>query len=171
MSHYHERKVPKGEFVLRQGEICGFEGYVLEGCFKISASDAAGMEKVLYFAAQDWWVMELDSFTNQIPSKLDIQALADSVLLEISKADKEKLYKEIPKTERLFRIMSHKAVAAWQQRLIRNHTMTAEQRYDHFITTYPDIAAMLTNKLIASYLGITQEFVSVIRKRRALKKS
>ena len=171
MSRYHERKVSKGEYVLRQGEICSFEGYVLEGCFKISTSDAKGIEKVLYFAAPDWWVMEIDSFTYQIPSKLDIQALSNSTILEISKFDKEKLYEEVPKTERLFRIMSQKAVAAWQRRLIRNHTMTAEKRYDHFITTYPDIAAMLTNKLIASYLGITQEFVSVIRKRRTQKKT
>lgn len=170
-SQYKEKKVDKGEFVLRKGEICRFEGYVVEGCFKISASDADGVEKVLYFAARDWWVMEIDSFTYQIPSKLDIQALSDSTLLVISRFDKERLYEEVHKAERLFRIMSQKAVAAWQRRLVRNHVMTAEERYNHFITTYPDIAAMLTNKLIASYLGITQEFVSVIRKRRSLKKN
>ena len=113
-SQYKEKKVSKGEFILREGEICRFEGYVVDGCFKVSASDAEGVEKVLYFAAQDWWVMEIDSFANQIPSKLNIQALADSTLLVISKFDKEKLYQKVPKAERLFRIMSQKAVAAWQ---------------------------------------------------------
>ncbi|MEM7659690.1 MAG: Crp/Fnr family transcriptional regulator [Bacteroidota bacterium] len=169
-SPYQAKRVPKGAFMLRQGEICRFEGYVVEGCFKVSTNDTKGVEKVLYFAARDWWVMEIDSFANQIPSNLDIQALSDSTLLCISKSDKERLYEEIPKAERLFRMMSQRAVAAWQRRLVRNHAMTAEERYGHFLTTYPDIAAMLTNKLIASYLGITQEFVSVIRKRWSLKK-
>ena len=170
-SMYKEKKVSKGKYLLRGGEVCRFEGYVVEGCFKISVDDLEGNEKVLYFAAQDWWVMELDSFANQNPSKLDIQALSDSTLLVISKSDKERLYEKVPKADRLFRIMSQKAVAAWQRRLVRNHIMTAEERYHHFVTTYPDIAAMLTNKLIASYLGITQEFVSVIRKRRSIKKN
>ena len=167
---YKEKKVKKGRFILRKGEICQFEGYVVEGCFKVCATDAEGIEKVLYFAAPDWWVMEIDSFANQTASNLDIQALENSTLLVISKADKERLYSEVPKAERLFRIMSQKALAAWQRRLVRNHIMNAEERYHHFVSTYPEIAALVTNKLIASYLGITQEFVSVIRKRRSMKK-
>ena len=168
---YQEKKVKKGEFFLSKGEICRFEGYVAEGCFKICATDPEGVEKVLYFAAQDWWVMEIDSFANQTASDLDIQALTDSTLLIISHQDKEQLYETVPKSERLFRIMSQKAVAAWQRRLVRNHVLNAEERYHHFVTTYPEISAVVTNKLIASYLGITQEFVSVIRKRRAEKKT
>ena len=168
---YKEKKVKKGEYVLRKGEICRFEGYVVEGCFKICAIDEEGIEKVLYFAAQDWWVMEIDSFANQTASDLDIQALENSTLLVISRDDKERLYDEVPKAERLFRIMSQKAVAAWQKRLVRNHILNAEERYHHFVTTYPEITAVVTNKLIASYLGITQEFVSVIRKRRSVKKT
>ena len=168
---YREKKVGKGAFVLRKGEICRFEGYVVDGCFKISTTNTAGNEKVLYFAAPDWWVMEIDSFANQTASQFDIQAIEDSTLLVISKNDKEQLYREIPKAERLFRIMAQKAVAAWQRRLVRNHTMNAEERYHHFVTTYPGIRELVTNKLVASYLGITQEFVSVIRKRRALKKT
>ena len=169
-ANYKEKKVAKGEYVLRRGEICSFEGYVVEGCFKIFVIDAKGDEKVLYFAARDWWVMEIDSFANQTPSDLYIQAIEDSTLLVISRKDKERLYHEMPKVERLFRIMSQKAVAAWQKRLVRNHTMNAEERYHHFVTTYPKITELVTNKLIASYLGITQEFVSVIRKRRSVKK-
>lgn len=170
-TYYQEKKIGKGEYALKRGEICRFEGYVVEGCFKISVMDEKGDEKVLYFAARDWWVMEIDSFANQTASDLDIQALEDSTLLVISREDKERLYHEIPKVERLFRLMSQKAVTAWQRRLIRNHTMNAEDRYHHFVTTYPEITELVTNKLIASYLGITQEFVSVIRKRRSMKKT
>ena len=170
-AYYKEKKVAKGEYVLSRGEICRFEGFVVEGCFKIFVIDAKGDEKVLYFAARDWWVMEIDSFANQTSSDLNIQAIENSALLVISKKDKERLYYEMPKVERLFRIMSQKAIAAWQKRLVRNHTMNAEERYLHFVTTYPEIAELVTNKLIASYLGITQEFVSVIRKRRSKKKT
>ena len=158
------KKVAKGAYILKRGEICRFEGYVVEGCFKICVTDEKGVEKVLYFAARDWWVMEIDSFANQTASDLDIQAIEDSILLVISKSDKEQLYHKVPKVERLFRLMYQKAVAAWQRRLVRNHTMNAEERYLHFVTNYPEITALVTNKLIAGYLGITQEFVSVIRK-------
>ncbi|MEM6631444.1 MAG: Crp/Fnr family transcriptional regulator [Bacteroidota bacterium] len=168
--YYQEKNVAKGEFILRRGQICNFEGYVVAGCFKVYVIDEKGDEKILYFAARDWWVMEIDSFANQTPSEIYIQAIMDSVVLVISKRDKEQLFLEMPKVERLFRIMSQKAVAAWQKRLIRNHTMNAEERYKHFVTTYPEIADLVTNKLIASYLGITQEFLSMIRKRRAEKK-
>ena len=164
--HYKEQEVSKGEYILRKGEICRFEGFVVEGCFRIYTIDEQGNEKILYFAAEDWWLMEIDSFVNQIGSELNIQAIEDSVIQCISWTDKERLYNEMPKVERLFRLMSQTAVAAWQRRLIRNHTMSAEQRYHHFITTYPKIALRVTNKHIASYLGITQEFVSKIRKKR-----
>ncbi len=167
--YYQEKKVKKGEFILRRGEVCRFEGYVVEGCFKICARNVDGVEKVLYFAVPDWWVMEIDSFANQTASYLDIQAIEHSTLLVISRNNKEQLYEEVPKAERLFRMMSQKAVAAWQRRLVRNHMMNAEERFHHFVTTYPEIANQVTNKLIASYLGITQEFVSVIRRRRSIK--
>lgn len=166
---FQERAVAKGDYLLRAGEVCRFEGFVIDGCFKVYTINAKGEEKILYFAVRDWWVMEIDSFINQTSSLLNIQAIKDSTLLTISSDKKEALYQEVPKMERIFRIMSQKAVAAWQRRLIRNHTMTAEERYHHFVTSYPEIVMHLTNKQIASYLGITQEFVSVIRKRRAQK--
>lgn len=171
VSYYQEKKVAKGEFLLRQNEVFRLEGYVVEGCFKISIIDEKGNEKVLYFAARDWWVMEIDSFANQTASSLNIQAIEDGRLLVISKDRKELLYKEVPKVERLFRIMYQRAVAAWQKRLIRNQTMNAEERYQHFVNLYPEITELVTNKLIASYLGITQEFLSMIRRRRSERKA
>lgn len=165
VAFYHPRQVAKGDFLLRRGEICRFEGFVTSGCFQVSTTDGQGNEKIVYFAGIDWWVMELESFTYQSGANLDIQAIADSTVLLISHADKEELYEEVPKAERLFRLMSQKAVAAWQRRVVQYHTLTAEERYLRFLTTYPDIARQVTNKQLASYLGITKEFVSVIRRR------
>lgn len=167
---YKPKQIAKGEYVLRKGEICRFEGFVLKGCFRVFTIDEQGNERILYFAAEDWWIMEIDSFMNQKGSELNVQAIEDSSILNISWADKERLYREIPKMERLFRIMSQTAIVAWQRRLIRNHTMSAEQRYHQFLTAYPEVAIRLTNKQIASYLGITPEFVSKIRKKRLTQK-
>lgn len=154
----------KKEYLLRQGSVCKFEGFVLEGCFRIFTLDEKGNENTLYFAAKDWWLMDIDSFMNQIPSDLNIQALEDSKVLLISREDKITLYDSLPVVEKLFRIMSQKALVSWQRRVIRNHCFTAKERYFHFIQTYPDIASKLTDKQIAGYLGIRHEFLSKIKK-------
>jgi len=162
--YFKPRQVDKSEFLLTQGSTCRFEGFVLKGCFRIFTIDDAGNERTLYFAVKGWWLMDVDSFMHQTPSELNIQALEDSEVLLINKADKEHLYRELPVVEKLFRIMSQQALIAWQRRLMRNHRLTAKERYLHFTETYPSIVAKLTDKKISSYLGITPEFLSKIKK-------
>ena len=164
--HFYLKSIKKKEFLISQGEICKFEGFVLDGCFRIFTIDKKGNENTLYFAAKDWWLMDIDSFMNQTPSSLNIQALEDSKILMINRKDKLELYESLPTVEKLFRIMSQKALVAWQRRLIRNHCETAQERYLHFASTYPDIVAKVTDKQIASYLGITHEFLSKIKKQQ-----
>lgn len=164
-SYFSPKVIQKKEFLLTQGSVCNFEGFVLSGCFRIFTLDKKGNENTLYFAIKDWWLMDIDSFMNQTPSSLNIQALEDSKVLLINRKDKLTLYNSFPKAEKLFRIMSQKAIVAWQRRLIRNHCQTAKERYHYFLDTYPSIAAKLTDKQIASYLGITHEFLSKIKKQ------
>ena len=159
------QKVVKKEFLLKEGEICQFEGFVTGGCFKVFHSDQDGTEHTLYFAIEDWWVADVDSFTNSKPSQLNIQALENSEVLLISKQNKEKLYQEIPEIEKLFRIMSQKNLVALQRRMIDNLSKTAEQRYLDFLAKYPKITQRLTNIQIATYLGVSPEFVSKIRRK------
>ena len=159
------QKVAKKEFLLKEGEICQFEGFVTGGCFKVFHSDQNGTEHTLYFAIEDWWVADVDSFTNSNPSQLNIQALENSEVLLISKQNKEKLYQEIPEIEKLFRIMSQKNLVALQRRMIDNLSKTAEQRYLDFLAKYPKITQRLTNIQIAAYLGVSPEFVSKIRRK------
>ena len=166
-SRFRVRKVAKKEYLLKRGEVCRFEGFVTEGCFRLFSTDAEGADAVLHFAIRDWWVADIDSFANGTPAELSIQALEDSEVLIIDKADKERLYAEVPKVEQLFRIMTQKTLVALQRRMIRNHTLSAEERYLHFLSAYPDTARRLTNLHIASYLGITHEFVSKIRRKLA----
>ena len=159
------QKVAKKEFLLKEGEICQFEGFVTGGCFKVFHSDQDGTEHTLYFAIEDWWVADVDSFTNSKPSQLNIQALENSEVLLISKQNKEKLYQEIPEIEKLFRIMSQKNLVALQRRMIDNLSKTADQRYIDFLAKYPRITQRLTNIQIAAYLGVSSEFVSKIRRK------
>ena len=163
--YFQPSSIKKKDFLLRQGSIYKFEGFVLEGCFRVFTIDAKGNENTLYFAAKDWWLMDIDSFMNQTPSNLNIQALEDSKVLLINRTDKLSLYESLPIVEKLFRVMSQKALIAWQRRLFRNHSQTAKERYQYFIDTYPNIVSKLTDKQIASYLGITHEFLSKIKKR------
>lgn len=165
-NYFKPLDLKKREFLLRQGKICRFEGFVLEGCFRVFTLDEKGNENTLYFAAKDWWLMDIDSFMNQTPSDLNIQALEDSKVLLISRKDKIDLYNSHPVVEKLFRIMFQKALVSWQRRLIRNHCLTAKERYFHFIETYPEISSRLTAKHIAGYLGISHEFLSKIKKSR-----
>ncbi len=164
-SFFKPHLINKKEFLLSQGSIYKYEGFVLKGCFRVFTIDKKGNENTLYFAAKDWWLMDIDSFMNQIPSHLNIQALEDSEVLLINRTDKIKLYETLPIVEKLFRVMSQKALVAWQRRLIRNHSQTAKERYFYFANTYPNIASKLTDKQIASYLGITHEFLSKIKKK------
>lgn len=157
--------VQKKEYLLQKGEVCNFEAFVNKGCFKVYHLNDKGVEQVVYFAAADWWITDIDSFIHQTPSELSIQALEDSEILLIHKADKEKLYEDMPKVEKLFRIMTQKTHVALQRRMIDALSKTADQRYREFIYRYPEIARRLTNIQIAAYLGVSHEFVSKIRKK------
>ena len=158
------------EYLLRAGEICRFEGFVARGCLRVFALDARGGEHVLYFAPEDWWAGDIDSFTNQRPSWLFVQALEPSTVLQITKADKDRLYAALPATEKLFRVMGQKTLVALQRRMLSALSQPAAERYRTFVGSYPDLAHRLTQQQVAAYLGITHEFLSKIRKRVAQKK-
>ena len=148
-SCYTLEKVEKNKIILKQGEICEFEGYVLEGCFKIFSQDENGREHILYFAIEDWWVLDIDSFVSGRASNLYIQALEDSVILTIDKAKKEQLYCDIPKVEKLFRIMNQKALAAMQLYLFYMLHENADKRYLDFNERYTSLSHKITQNQIA----------------------
>ncbi|PKA99811.1 CRP-like cAMP-binding protein [Flavobacteriaceae bacterium MAR_2009_75] len=166
---FDQKEVRKKHFLIREGEICKFEGFVTKGLFRVYHVDSNGFEQVLYFAKESWWVTDIDSFTTEKPSRLYIQALENSEVLLISKKEKEFAYNNIPKIEKLFRIMTQKTHIALQRRMIDNLSKTADQRYIDFIEKYPTLFQRLTNVQIAAYLGISHEFLSKIRRKIASK--
>ena len=162
---FEHKTIKKKSFLLREGEICKFEGFVTKGLFRVYHIDKNGFEQILYFAIEDWWITDIDSFTNEIPSQLFIEALEDSELLLISKKDKDFAYENLPKIEKLFRIMTQKTHVALQRRMIDSMSKTAEFRYVEFVEKYPQLIQRLSNIQVAAYLGITNVFLSNIRKK------
>lgn len=167
---FQQKLIKKKSFLLREGEVCKFEGFVTKGIFRVFHIDTNGAEQILYFAIENWWITDIDSFTNETPSLLFIEALEDSEVLLISKKDKEFAYSNLPKIEKLFRVMTQKTHVALQRRMIDNLSKTADQRYLDFIEKYPQLHKRLTNVQIAAYLGISHEFLSKIRNKIAAKR-
>lgn len=158
------------EVVLKEGDYCLFEGFVLSGCFKVYYLNENGFEQTLYFAVEGWWITDIDSLINNVPSILNIEALEDSEVLMISKKDKEDLYETMPQIEKLFRIMNQKSSVALQRRILSLTGKTADKRYLEFLEKYPGLEQKITQQQVASYLGITHEFLSKIRRKISLEK-
>ncbi|MEO6547990.1 MAG: Crp/Fnr family transcriptional regulator [Ferruginibacter sp.] len=167
---FKKKIIKKKNFLLREGEVCKFEGFVTKGIFRVYHIDKTGAEQILYFAIENWWITDIDSFITETPSQLFIEALEDSEVLIISKKDKEFAYANLPQIEKLFRVMTQKTHVALQRRMIDNLSKTADQRYLDFIEKYPQLHQRLSNLQIAAYLGISHEFLSKIRNKIATKR-
>lgn len=166
VSKFQEKRLAKKEHFVHAGQIPNYEGYITKGLVRQYVLDESGKESTMYFAVADWWVSDIDGFLYQKPATTYIQALEDSELLVISKEDKAALFEEFLEMEKLFRIMTQKSHAALQQRMVANLIKTAEERYVDYITKYPHIAKRLTNVQLASYLGISHEFLSKIKSKQ-----
>jgi CRP-like cAMP-binding protein len=164
------RTLKRKDFLLQEGEVCKYSTFVLDGALKGYTVDKEGNEHILSFALQDWWIADMYSYISQKPGTLNIEAVADSDIAMLSKENQEMLYAKVPKFERFFRILIENSLVANQQRLIDNLSSTAEDRYIHFIKKYPLIPSCVPQHNIASYLGITPEFLSKIRARLAKRK-
>jgi CRP-like cAMP-binding protein len=118
------------------------------------------------FAVPDWWVTDMYCFLNGRPAMMYIEAIENSSIFQLRKEDLDELYVRVPKFERFFRILMQNAYTREQLRVIQNLSLPAKERYNNFLEKYPHIAQAVTLKQIASYLGITPEFLSAIRKSR-----
>lgn len=162
-----ERTLSKGDYLLRNGETCRTDNYVISGALKaFYINPESGREEILYFAIDNWWASDIDSFQKQKPSVYNIQALEKTNLLQISHYSFNKMLEQIPKLERYFRIISESYLGSLQTRIIQNNILDAEQRYSDFMEKYPQIANRVPQYLIASYLGVSAEFLSRIRKKK-----
>lgn len=168
MSKVFLRKYLKGQYIVQQGDICKYECFVLSGCTKTFYVDDEGQEHIIMFSIEDWWTSDMGSFITQSPADFNVQCLENTELAMFSRDVIEELYAKIPKLERLFRLIIQKALVASQKRIVRNFALTAKDRYLHFRTQYPKIEQRIPQYMIASYLGITKEFLSKIKSQLIL---
>ncbi|HXB33836.1 MAG TPA: Crp/Fnr family transcriptional regulator [Puia sp.] len=157
--------IPKRTMLLQAGNICNFEAYVIKGCIREYYIDGHGAEVTLQFAVEDWWVSDITSFQDQKVSNMYIETLEDCELLMLSRQSKEELLAEVPKLERMFRLMIQRHLSAVQNRLFKTITHTAIEKYLEFLNRYPAIPQRVPQHYIASYLGISPEFLSKLRTR------
>lgn len=164
---FKERRIKKRQFILQEGEVCKHNTYVLEGCFRMYLVDDYGKEHNLQFAIENWWIGDIGSFHSGEPSKLYIEAIENSIILQIKKQDQLDLFVNYPKFNQIFRVFTENALVANQRRILQNISSTAEERYLDFVKRYPYFFNRISNVQIASFLGVTPEFLSTVRKKIA----
>ncbi len=162
-----ERTIKRRQFILQESDVCTQNTFVVEGCFRMYYSDDQGKEHNLQFAIENWWIGDIGSFHSGEPSKLFIEAIENSIILQIKKEDQLNLFEQYPKFNRIFRVLAENAIVSLQYRILHNISSTAEERYLDFVERYPHFFNRISNVQIASYLGVTPEFLSAIRKKLA----
>jgi len=161
-----ERKsISKKDYLIRTSEICRYDYFVISGCLKVCYINRKGVECIIKFAIENWWVVDLDSFLNYKPSFYYIQAVEDTELFRLSRTNYDLLHQKIPAFQKFSKERWQAGFIALQQRIIQNLSLTAEERYWNFRQKYPNLEQRISQKLIAAYLGITPEFFSMMRKK------
>jgi len=161
------KEVAKKSHLLKEGETCKSISYVHSGALRAYCIDNNGKESTIMFAVADWWITDMYCFVNQLPAMMYVEAIQGSCIFQLRKDALDQLLNTMPKFERFFRILMQNAYTREQLRVIQSLSLPAEERYDNFILKYPQIAQQVTQKQIASYLGITPEFLSTIRKNKS----
>ncbi|WP_426670840.1 Crp/Fnr family transcriptional regulator [Mucilaginibacter sp. McL0603] len=156
----HPKKIKKKQLLLEEGEVNSKLIYVTGGCLRSYAVDKNGFEHVLQFAPPGWWIGDMHSQLEQLPARLNIDAVEDSEIIFILKPDFDALLLKVPKLERYFRILGQNALAAYQYRQIDHLSLPAIERYGNFCKMYPSLIRTLPQKQVASYIGVTPEFLS-----------
>lgn len=158
------KEIRAKKFLLRSGDVCRHSAFVNSGCLRGYTVDKNGFEHVLTFAPAGWWIADMYSLLSQKPGTLNIEAMQDSEALLLSRRNQELLYTKYPKFERFFRIISENSLVSYQQRLMDNLSLSAQERYLKFCTTYPGLINRLPQKQVAAYIGVTPEFLSKMKR-------
>lgn len=157
-------KIKRNQFLLREGEVCKYGFFVVNGCLRLYSIDKKGEEHIVQFALEDWWISDVSSMISGKPSIYNIDALEDSDILQIDKNSFEKYISYSPKFEKMFNLGSQKSRIALQDRVTGFLSMSAEEKYLYIIEKYPNIINRVPQRHIASFLGITPESLSRVRK-------
>ena len=158
-----ERKVKARQPVLQEGMVCRQSVFVAKGLLRGYTHDKNGLEHLLSFAPEGWWIADMYSLISGNPGTLNIECIEDSSLLILSKENQDLLYQKVPKFERYFRILIENSLVSAQQRVLDNLSLSAEERFEKFCRKFPDLIQRVAQKQLASYIGVTPEFFSKMK--------
>jgi len=155
--------VRKKQYIVQPEFVCRYKSYIAQGALRSYFVDTNGQEHTIALSIEDWWISDFYSYLYQTPATLFVEALEESALLQLEYHAEEELLERYPIFEKYFRILSVRALANLQKRMLSNLSLTAVERYDEYLAKYPAIAARVPQYALASYLGISTEFLSKIR--------
>lgn len=166
LSNFEEVKVKKRQFIVQPNFTNKHRYFVLKGAFRSYVVTKNGQEHTLQFAIENWWISDFNSYIYQDPATLFIIALEDSTVLQIEYSKEQKLKNANHKFETFFRIMAEKGLAFEHRRILFNLTHSAEERYENFLQNFPNFVQRVPQYALASYLGMSKEFLSRIRNNK-----
>ncbi|MEN9458786.1 MAG: hypothetical protein RL135_1376 [Bacteroidota bacterium] len=164
---FSPKKIRKKQYLLQEGNICRHLAFVEKGLLRSYNVDEKGIEHMIHFAWEGWWMADMLSFLSNEPSTYHIDAIEDAELLLISQQDFEEMFLKVPVMERYFRILFQNNIISKERRLISSITNSAEEKYIHLTATNPELIKRIPQQLVASYLGITPETLSRIKNKLA----
>ncbi|MDH6254156.1 CRP/FNR family transcriptional regulator [Chryseobacterium sp. H1D6B] len=168
-SFFIQRLFRKKQYVLQAGDVCEYLAFVSKGILKSYILDEKGIERINMFAFEGWWISDFNSYINQERAVLNIDVIENAELLLINRENYEELTKQIPKMDRYFRILYQNSLVTKDHRLIISNNFTAEEKYLYLVKNNPEMIQKLPHNLIASYLGLSPETISRIRKKLLFK--
>lgn len=167
ISHLRIVKVKKKQFIVQPDFVCQHRSYVLKGALQTYLVCPNGQEYTIALSVEDWWTSDFASYITQEPATLFVEAVEDTTLIQLSYKDEQELYEQVPKFERFFRLQVERSGIAIQKRMLSSISKTAEERYDEFVKRYSHFLQRFPQYVIASYLGMTTQFLSKIRNQKA----
>lgn len=168
---FKEAKIKKRQFIVQPGFTAKYRNFIIEGAFRSYVIGDSGTDHTVSFGIKDWWITDYNSYIYEQPATMFVMALEDAAILQIEFEKEAELKQSNHKFETIFRITAERGLAFQQRRMVANLTLSAEERYDQFVTKHPDIVQHMPQYALASYLGMTTEFLSKIRNKKVRKKS
>ncbi|MGC5745258.1 Crp/Fnr family transcriptional regulator [Chryseobacterium sp. NFX27] len=160
LSHFNYKKLKKHQFLVQEGQQVTDDYFILSGCVKSYYTDATGKVHIILFGARDWWITDYEAYYDQKSATLNIDCIEDTEVLCLSSENREKLCKELHKIEHFFRKKTNRRNVSLQNRILTLLSSSAKERYEKFLSDYPDLVRKLPKHLLASYLGVTRETLS-----------